>query len=85
MAAQRARYSADVSFNVQTNVDVACMPGVPSSAYIRGLQVKAFGTIVSIKGISPAGDALVRGGLNIDVDAMDQLARNWLRDRGMLE
>ena len=81
----RTTYRADINFNVPTNHDVACMPGVPSSAYIRGLQVKQFGTVVSIKGLSSTGDTLVRGGLNIDVEAMDDLCKRWMRDRGLLE
>ena len=85
MATARTRYSADVNFNVPTNQDIACMPGVPSSSYISRLQVKAFGTAVSIKAVSAAGSDLIRGGLNLNIEAMDEMCKNWLRDRGMIE
>ncbi len=85
MAAQRGRYTADVNFNIPTNQDIACMPGVASSAYISRLQVKAFGTAVSIKAVSATGSELVRGGLNLNIEAMDEMCKNWMRERGLLE
>ena len=85
MATARTRYTADVNFNVSTNHDVACMPGVPSTGYISRLQVKAFGTAVSIKAVSVNGAELLRGGLNLNIEAMDEMCKSWMSQRGMLE